>query len=392
MISPKEIEAQCLGWWKQVLTDVALDRPWTLREIRRIRKVSSKDILNRLSAYRDSIDDLKRQAKGTKPLGYRLDITTRQFEKIGLQPVPSGIFIDTLDDYLYVTRKKAEFSTFVSNLKLIRREMPQLLNWVVLNPLKLIEHESWPETLSVCHYFLRVPRPKLYIRQLPIDVHTKYVIENKAIITSLLNYLIPDHINSDETDFEKRFNLLSRDQLIRIRFLDPLMSPLPGITDMSFTESELSKYPFAIDNVLIAENLMNFLTLPEVAKTIAIWSGGGFNVSYLRKIEWLASKKFYYWGDIDAQGFQILSQCRRYFPNTVSVMMDRETLESFPGASGTPAKELPLNNLSEEELLIYRKVVRGNIRLEQEKITHRFAVDAINRSISAVPTSPLPAP
>ena len=37
---------------------------------------------------------------------------------------------------------------------------------------------------------------------------------------------------------------------------------------------------------------MNFLTLPEVKNTVALWSGGGFNVSYLKEIEWLQKKIF----------------------------------------------------------------------------------------------------
>lgn len=148
---------------------------------------------------------------------------------------------------------------------------------------------------------------------------------------------------------------------------------------MSFTEKELREYPFAVDSVLVTENMMNFLTLPRLVRTIAIWSGGGFNVSYLRDIAWLKSKQFFYWGDIDAQGFQILSQCRGYFPNTVSVMMERETLESFPSGSGTLARELALTNLTEEELLTYKKVVMDNLRLEQEKIMQKFAEERISR-------------
>ena len=111
-------------------------------------------------------------------------------------------------------------------------------------------------------------------------MHTKYIIENKSIISSLLNFLIPDDINNEEKDFEKRFNLLSKEQLIRIRFLDTSRSPLQNITDISFTEKELKHYNFSIDKVFITENLMNFLTLPYLKNTIAIWSGGGFSISY----------------------------------------------------------------------------------------------------------------
>ncbi len=253
-----------------------------------------------------------------------------------------------------------------------------LIEWIKANPIKLIEHTTWADTLKVCKYFLQNPKPNLYIRQLPIDIHTKYIFENKGIITSLLNYLIPNELNKEEKDFEKRFNLLSKEQLIRIRFLDVTKSPLQSVTDISFTEKELKHYNFAIDNVFITENLMNFLTLPFLENTIAIWSGGGFNISYLKSIEWLKDKQFYYWGDIDAQGFQILNQCRSYFPNTKAVMMDTATLNSFQFGEGKPANNQTLKWLSEEELNLYNYLRENNIRLEQEKITQVYAEDKIS--------------
>src|SRR5690606_4280394 len=112
-----------------------------------------------------------------------------------------------------------------------------------------------------------------------------------------------------------------------------------------------------------------FLTLPELKNAIAIWSGGGFNISYLKNVEWLKDKQFYYWGDIDAQGFQILNQCRNYFPNTVAVMMDKYTLNTFQFGEGKPATNQKLGQLSETEMNLYNYLRQNNIRLEQEKIT-----------------------
>lgn len=84
-----------------------------------------------------------------------------------------------------------------------------------------------------------------------------------------------------------------------------------------------------IKNILIAENKMNFLTLPLITSTIAIWSGGGFNIGYLKNATWLLNKNIFYWGDIDEHGFQILHQLRNYYPQAKSVMMDRHTFDLF---------------------------------------------------------------
>lgn len=379
MISPNEIQDQCLKWWKEVLLSFIEGKTLFPREISRIGKVSSKDILNRLSDYKRAIEQLTINSKCNKKLSYTLITEERQFDKIGKQTVPVKINIDSIENYLRITGREKEYQIFCNNFSMIGQELPILKDWAKTNLLKLIEHETWPDTLKVCKYFLQNPRPNLYIRQLPVAVHTKYIIENKSIISSLLNFLIPDDINNEEKDFEKRFNLLSKEQLIRIRFLDASKSPLQKITDISFTERELKHYNFLVDNVFITENLMNFLTLPYLKNTIAIWSGGGFSISYLKNIEWLKNKQFYYWGDIDAHGFQILNQCKKYFANTIAVMMDAETFNSFQYGDGKPAQNQDLQYLTPDEIKLYNYLRENNFRLEQEKITQLFAEDRISQ-------------
>lgn len=100
-------------------------------------------------------------------------------------------------------------------------------------------------------------------------------------------------------------------------------------------------------------------------------------MSYLKDIDWLMSKQFYYWGDLDAQGFQILNQFRTYFPNTIAVMMNEETLESFKSMEGQQAANQNLQRLSESELKLYNHLRQNNIRVEQEKITQTFAEEKI---------------
>jgi hypothetical protein len=373
MITPKDIKDQCLKWWKEILLSSVDSAPCFPREINRIGKVGSKDILNKLSAYKESIELLQNNSKASIQFGYSLILSEKLFDKIGRQSVPEKISIDSIEDYLKITGKEKEYSVFLKNLSLVKTELPQLIDWIKSNPTKLIEHKTWADTLKVCLYFIKMPFPNLYIRQLPIDIHTKYILENKSIIQSLLDFLIPEYINKYEAKFELRYNLKFSEPLIRIRFLDASLSPINNATDISLTLSEFKIIKTDCVNIFVAENIMNFLTLPYLSKTIAIWSGGGFSVSYLRDIDWIKSKQFFYWGDLDAQGFQILNQFRTYFQNTVAVMMDEETLSSFKSASGTPASNQNLQQLTDKELKLYNYLWQNNIRLEQEKITQTFA-------------------
>jgi hypothetical protein len=175
--------------------------------------------------------------------------------------------------------------------------------------------------------------------------------------------------------------LKEKQKQIRVRFLDERLSPLKSFSDLSFLLYEFNRLNIDCINVFVTENEINFLTLPNLSNTIAIWSGGGFQVSYLKNIDWLKDKQFFYWGDIDAQGFQILNQFRNYFPKTIALMMDEETLSSFEFSSGKPASNQTLLLLTEEELKLYNHLRENNIRLEQEKISQYFAEERIKTFI-----------
>jgi hypothetical protein len=380
MITPTEIKEQCLKWWNAVLIAVFNGQDFFPKEISRIGKVQTKDILDNILDYRQAIDQLKKQSKEQKNYGYTISWEERNFNKIGRNPVPGKITFNTVEDYLKFTNKEKEYHSFLEQATLISQTIPQLQGWIVQNSIKVIEHRQWPDTLKVCAYFLQNPQPNLYIRQLPIAVHTKFIKEeNEALFRSLLEYLIPEYIQLNETRFEKRFNLKYAEPLIRIRFLDKSLSPLAGVSDISIPISEFRNYYCSCRNIFVTENLMNFLTLPDLPNTIALWSGGGFNVSYLQDISWLTTKQVYYWGDIDAHGFQILHQFRTYFPNTQAVMMNQETLTAFIKETGTgvAAKIHQLSTLTAAERELYTYITPTCIRLEQEKITQDYAENAI---------------
>src|SRR5699024_4307911 len=115
--------------------------------------------------------------------------------------------------------------------------------------------------------------------------------------------------------------------LIRFRILDPSLY-IHGLSDLSVLPSEFASLNIPCNTVFITENKMNCLTFPAVSKAIVIF-GTGYGVKKLKAIPWLHEKSIRYWGDIDAHGFEILSQLRSYFPQTSSFLMDRATLRHF---------------------------------------------------------------
>ena len=111
--------------------------------------------------------------------------------------------------------------------------------------------------------------------------------------------------------------------------------------------------------------------------SFAIW-GGGFAVTLLGGIDWLAAKQLYYWGDIDVHGFQILSKIRTCYPKIQSLLMDKATFRQYhTGDRGGDFNALELHNLTEQEDELYKTLLVENWRVEQEKVTGEGVAGAI---------------
>jgi len=103
--------------------------------------------------------------------------------------------------------------------------------------------------------------------------------------------------------------------------------------------------------------------------------GQGYGVSVLRNIPWLLNKEILYWGDIDLDGYAILSQLRGYYPQTRSFLMDYESFTKYRylGVALTQ-KQNPkiLHHLSENEKKVYDVLCTdfsaNSFRIEQERI------------------------
>jgi len=377
MISPSEIKKQALKWWKPLLQSCIQGEQFFPKSIDRIGKVKSGHVTARFELLQQEIEELYRCSKNLTGSGYLVQTAGRNFRRAGIHELPNVIVFETIDDYITFTGYKKEWNGFLTNYNVIKSAIPSLHDWALQNCLWVTNKDiNWNDVLKVCLYFIKTPRPHLYLRQLPIEIHTKFIEENNALIQSLLDYLIPDHIRSAaQKRFAERYFLKYDEPLIRIRMLEIDLTCFGNFSDISIRLSDFKKLDIPANNILITENKMNFLTLPAMPSTIAVWSGGGFNVSYLRNVVWLKERHILYWGDIDEHGFQILHQLRSYYPHTQSIMMDYKTFEHFSefAVAGACNKSEQLSLLNDEEHKLFKqlKLIDKN-RLEQEKISQVY--------------------
>ncbi|MEQ6117896.1 Wadjet anti-phage system protein JetD domain-containing protein [Reichenbachiella sp. MALMAid0571] len=377
MISPQEIKKKAERKYVSYLQSLVDNKPFEKLVIRGDKSYTKTSF----PEFEKEIQLIISQSKEKTGFGYSLEFQNVKTKSLGLQALPTNIFFETENDFLKFLGRKNEVELFCKSTKHILEIFPDLKDWLIKNPLKVIANQAdWESILKVCKYFKQNPKPNLYIRELPIKVHTKFLEKNQGVIRELLDILISAHIKIDEKLFEKRFNLKYAEPQIRFKVLDKEISQkfFSGLDDIAIPVGQFEIMDLPIRKVLVVENkttLYTTLTLPKMNDTIAIF-GSGYSVINLKNVEWFNGIDLQYWGDIDAQGFEILSQFRGYFPHSKSVLMDKKTFDKyFENDNGTPTNISVKLNLTNNEQELYDILKENNWRLEQEKIPFEYVND-----------------
>lgn len=335
-----------------------------------------------ISELRDAIDQLRKQAKTDKRPGYGINWVTRRTSQHGTQTLPERIKIETGADLLALANKQQEFDQFTEDIAYIRSDYPQLEEWLQANWKQIVKyHGIWPELLTACRYWGE-RTAGTFVREIALPLPTKFVEGHTAILQQLLDRILPDElVDTNATDFWSRYGLKQDEPFFRIRFLDRQFERLTGlkIDDIALQVTGANVLPIEKQVVIIFENKTPFLSIKGREDTIAIF-GAGYGVEGLGSINWLRGCDVYYWGDLDAQGFEILSLLRSRLPDAKSVLMNVQVMQELahfvqPG-SPTVLKDLP--HLTAQEKEVYRTVTLENRRLEQERVPMDYLYRALD--------------
>lgn len=297
--------------------------------------------------------------------------------------IVDSIQFDDNFSYLKFIWKTQDFDVFCENIEIIKN-IKFLDNWIKLN-YSIINNYTWKwkNILKVVKYFLTNPKRNLYIRELEIDVDTKFIEQNKKIIEELLVFIDKQH---DETfgfvwdKFEEIFWLKTKPYFIRFRFLDNNINNnflWTKIDDIYLKIDDFSTINCIFKKVFIVENEINYLTFPKINDAIIIW-WKWFHISSFKYIKWLNEKEIYYFWDLDSHWFKILAQCRKYFPATKSIFMNNEVFDLYSDFIWEWKKLwedeiIKLEQyLEKEEFKLLKYINENNLRLEQENIRQEY--------------------
>ena len=190
MIQPEGIKKEALRWYNDFLIASIQGLSFFPKEVR-FGKIKPSETLKNFSKIQKEIENLRQGSKDTIGYGYQVDFIKIKDQKIGEQFFPNRIFFETTDDYLKCIRKEKEYEKFCRVTNKIISEIPELKVWIINRPQKIIDNfEKWEDLLKVCKLFIKNPKPNSYIRELPLDISTKFVETNQATIRLLLDTLI----------------------------------------------------------------------------------------------------------------------------------------------------------------------------------------------------------
>jgi len=340
-----------------------------------LKNIKESDIKN---DYTKVIQSIKKLENSGLPVVYK----EFAFKSLGSQRLPIKIEFSDLNEYLKTFQIIDDYDTFITLYNRIIAQYPSLKTLFVKKPFLVLEYcDEWDRILAVVDFLLQNKHPNIYIRELNIlNTDTKFVEKQKKIIDLVCSSIqeIEPLSSLNNEAFEKKYHLKYQEPQVRFRILDSDLY-IAGLSDISLPLSDFKLLDIECKKIFIIENKITTLSFPPIKNGIVIF-GQGYGVSILRNILWLESKEIYYWGDIDTDGFTILSQLKGYYPNAKSFLMDERTIQKYNHLkveAKIELKQKDLPNLIEEERLIYERLLNDlygrNFRLEQERIPFWYA-------------------
>lgn len=168
--------------------------------------------------------------------------------------------------------------------------------------------------------------------------------------------------------------LRDRPGQVRYRFLDK-----PNLPErLATAPTQILEHNVTL--AIITENKDSYLALPAIEGAIAIF-GNGYAASVIPSVmPWLKRGEItcVYWGDMDADGYEILSLLRQCGLECASAMMSSEHLKRYAhlatkltaaGKPIVPSQAKEGLQLTKAEYAAYKQVCAGPVfRIEQERI------------------------
>lgn len=219
-------------------------------------------------------------------------------------------------------------------------------------------------------------------RQVPIEgLHGKWLNRHRGLVTALAG--------------KDTLGLIDRPSRVHFTYLDPAHRAAGGRRHDSLTLGDTMTPAYPPTIAVITENKDTAVYFPPVPGGIAIEGNGDAAPTRLPRIPWLSTvPRLVYWGDIDADGYEIVDQFRGNGLPVTTMLMDQAAYTAYEryGAwtddrgnpiTCSPRKDLPF--LTPAERQVYDALTdpawNRTRRIEQERIPLSVALTALSARI-----------
>lgn len=218
-------------------------------------------------------------------------------------------------------------------------------------------------------------------RQVPIEgLHAKWLNTRQQLVRTLAGIdelgLLPPH-----------------PARIHFTYLDPDYRSAGGRIHDSATVGDQVRLPYPPRVVIISENKDTAIHFAELPGGISV-EGAGTGGSTVAAFDWItAASHLFYWGDMDADGLEILDGFRAAGVHAASILMDPASYAQWErfgtnlDRHGKPLQPRPpatVAQLTAAERTLYDHLVSpscpGHRRVEQERIPLAVALKAIRQA------------
>lgn len=368
--------------WAAALADPAVGT-WPHRFP--VGAISAEDLAGPFAELAEQIQSWYRWVREQHVAGVdiKLHTATRRVEGT-TQTVPTHVSVPTIEAAAGVASGHwpQRLAAQRDRCEQIRAQFPALSAESVARTLRDTSGYSVVDFQLVCEaatWFQSHSAAGLTPRQVPIPgLHAKWLNTSQHLVQRLAGV---DSLNL----------LVSHPPRVHLTYLDPDHLAGGGRRYDVATVGDVMTPAYRPRLILISENKDTAVCFPPVAGGIAIEGGGDAGPTAISQIEWVrACPVVRYWGDIDAEGFEIVNAYRAAGLVLDTLLMDRVTYEqylqfgSYTDRRGNPLcrrPRHPLPHLTATEADIYALLTdpasTGPPRLEQERIPLADAVAAL---------------
>jgi hypothetical protein len=361
-------------------------RPWQPLGLA-VRSPTARESTARFEEAREWSRAWEAQVRRWPGAGLRLERRGVGGRLAGANELPARVWVDGYEGLWWALGVGPQVRRLEGLVDQTRGALPELVPWVVGHPLRVLAlAEEWARLVATAGWVRDRPGCD-YLRQVDVPgVDTKFIESHRGVLSDLLDVVLDAGRIDDgvpRSDFVRRYGFRAKPGYVRLRTLGG-GGLVGGFSEVMVRAQELAVDPPSASTVLVVENEVTFLALPDVADAVAVL-GSGYAVGGVGG-QWLAGRDVLYWGDLDTHGFAILDRLRHLVPGARSVLMDRNTLLAHRGQWVREPRPTAsrLDRLTAAEAGLYRDLVEGTfgsaVRLEQERISYGAIRRALNHS------------